>query len=198
MTTPVYIQAGYAFRPGSRIKAELDATAIGNEIATLRDEQGIVKVDAVVDAARPTQSAMHLHFTWDDDIAAENWRRDEGRYLLRSILPVYADAQTEEEYVAPRRAYVAVYSETNDSDRAGEYQMLTVRTDVPRARPAIVKTEAPATEDDTQAVLLAPPPAQLLTPERERALGTLKRWADAYGDDPYFAGVVAAIRALGR
>jgi hypothetical protein len=196
-STPVYIQAGYAFKPGMRIKSDLDPNAIGHEIAALRDDAGVVEVDAVVDAARLDKSAMHAHFTWDNTVAAESWRKDEARYLLRSIVPIYADTRTEDEHVSPQRAFVALYEETNDQDRAGKYQMLTVRTDArpPRPRPAVIET-APA-EPIEPAVFLAPPAAAMLTEQRARALATLRKWADAYGDDPYFAGVVAAVRALG-
>ena len=198
MSVPVYIQAGYAFRQGARLKQGLDANRIGEEIAALRDERSIIPAPAVVEAARPETSAMHDHFEWDDTAAADQWRLDQARYLLRSIVTVYADTRSEDEIVSQQRVFVARNSDGNDTDQAGEYQMIAVQTApdlTPRPRATIERSAPP--ERAPNAVYLAPPPAALLTPERERALQTLRTWADAYGTDPYFAGVVAAIRLLG-
>lgn len=195
MTTPVFIQAGYAFRAGARLKSTLDANAVGREIAALRDSESVVRVASVVDAASKATSAMHEHFTWDDSEAARKCREDEARYLLRSIVPIYADPRTEDEHTSPVRVFVARYTDTQDDASVGEYQMRTVQT---ADRPV---TAEPAQEDAPQAlqraIYIAPPPVAALTPERERAMQSLRRWADAYGRDDYFAGVVAAIRSLG-
>ena len=40
---------------------------------------------AVVDAARPSGSQLHRYFEWDDIKAAESWRHEQARHLLRSI-----------------------------------------------------------------------------------------------------------------
>lgn len=223
MTAAIYFQSGYAFKPGARFKNTLDPNAVMKEILPLRDEDGVVDVEDVVDRARPTDSAMHDHFEWDDSIAADEWRKEQGRNLLRNIVPLIVNSRTEDEAPSTMRAFETMYAGTNDPVYAGKYKMVTVKyTADPVATPAKPKpatfapmypttvrtptrngqTQAPAIElpeDDEpqQAIVIAPPPAVLLTPERERALSTLRRWADAYGDDPYFAGVVAAIRALG-
>lgn len=197
MSVPVYIQAGYAFRAGARLKQGLDANKIGEEIAALRDERSVIPAPAVVEAARPEASAMHDHFEWDDTAAADQWRLDQARYLLRSIVTVYADTRSEEEIVSQQRVFVARYPDGNDAEQAGEYQMIAVQTAPALPTPRRVIERAAPVEPVSNAVFLAPPPAALLTPERERALHTLRTWANAYGTDPYFAGVVAAIRLLG-
>lgn len=165
----VYLEAGYAWRDGARLNA--DPNAVGKEIAALRDESGNVAVPAVVDSAREAASAMHPLFEWDDARAAQLQREDRARYILRSIVPVVVNTRTEEEEVLPRRLYVAAYRGSHDMDDAGIY----------RAIPLVVGDPADA-------------PA--LTPEQERGRDVLRRWADSYRDDPFFARVVAAIDAL--
>jgi hypothetical protein len=58
----------------------------------------------VVDEARDPQSPLHKSFTWNNDDAAEQWRLQQARQLIRSIR--IERVVTEEE--APRlvRAYV--------------------------------------------------------------------------------------------
>lgn len=44
---------------------------------------GVLKAEAVVQAARNPDSPLHESFTWDDDEAAERWRLHQARNLIR-------------------------------------------------------------------------------------------------------------------
>lgn len=195
----VYIQSGYAFRPGARISKDLDGHAIGKEIAALRDEESEFTNAKVVEAARPESSAMHTYFEWDNDTAGVLWREEQARYLVRNIVYVVADPRTEEEYPTDERAFISMNVVGTDAEQSGRYKVATVRTGTPQAftPPAVPKAKPEAPADEPAALIITAPPAVLKTPERERALGILQRWAESYSDDPYFAGVVAAIRTLG-
>lgn len=46
---------------------------------------GVLTPHAVVGAAKDPLSAMHAQFTWDDDEAADAWRLDQARQLIRSV-----------------------------------------------------------------------------------------------------------------
>ena len=48
-------------------RKELETMAAANN--------GVVTVDMVIDAAKNEDSPLHSHFEWDNDKAAENYRR---------------------------------------------------------------------------------------------------------------------------
>lgn len=195
----IYIQSGYAFRHGARLSHNLDANAIGKEIAGLRDENGEFTNADVVEAAKPETSAMHTYFEWNDAVAGDLWREDQARYLVRSVVPLVADPRTEDEFPAAERAFISMNVVGTDLEQSGRYKVATVRSGTPQAftPPAVPKAKPEPATDEPAALIITAPPALLKTPERERALGILQRWAESYSDDPYFAGVVAAIRVLG-
>lgn len=192
MSTPVFIQAGYAFRQNARIPQGLDADAIGKELERLAGERGDARYAAVVEQARSPESAMHAYFEWDNTAAAEAHRIDSARYLVRSIVPIVVNPQTEDEYTAQTRVFVSRYVETGNSrEDAGIFE----RRPVMRAPMRLVVRTSEQTPDE-YGVVISKPLERANTEKRTGALATLRKWADAYGRDPYFAGVVAAIRAL--
>lgn len=74
----------YAWRPGSRIS--LDPEKAGRELENIRttNDGRLTPVD-VVDRARSANSALHEHFEWDDERAAEQHRLAQAGELIRSI-----------------------------------------------------------------------------------------------------------------
>lgn len=192
MSTPVFIQAGYAFRQNARIPQGLDADAIGRELEQLAGERGDARYAAVVEQARDLQSAMHAYFEWNDTAAAEAHRIDSARYLVRSIVPIVVNPQTEDEYIAQTRVFVSRYVETGNSrEDAGIFERRPVTRTSLRL---MVRTGEQ--EPDAHGVIISKPIERANTEKRTGALATLRKWADAYGRDPYFAGVIAAIRAI--
>lgn len=74
----------YGWRPGSRIN--LDAQKAGEALAKIEKAQnGVVEPEMVVEAARDERSPLHPHFEWDDAIAAEHFRTDQARELIRAV-----------------------------------------------------------------------------------------------------------------
>lgn len=61
--------------------------AIEIEIAELiKENGGSITPQQVVDFARDENTALHSKFEWDDTVAAENYRRDQARTILQSIV----------------------------------------------------------------------------------------------------------------
>ncbi len=92
-----------------RIKAAKDADAqtIGEELARIgAQHEGRLKPDDVVSAARAPDNPLHRHFEWNDEAAAEAYRLDQARSIIRVVR--VADVDDE-----PKRAYVSI------SDKAG-------------------------------------------------------------------------------
>ena len=53
-------------------------------LEALRDEQGLLRPEAVVEAASHHESVLHGHFEWDDSKAAFSFRIAQARTLIRS------------------------------------------------------------------------------------------------------------------
>lgn len=59
-----------------------------NEIAQELERlaaSGMLKPSDVVNAARDANSPLHTHFCWDDTEAAERWREEQARQMIRNI-----------------------------------------------------------------------------------------------------------------
>lgn len=84
-----------------RVSAELERVRAANEDESLLPE-------AVVEYARAhPRSELHKLFPWDDAEAAEKFRRDLARQIVRSIRVIYEDESTE-----PQRLYVRPATES--------------------------------------------------------------------------------------
>lgn len=67
-----------------------------HELDRIYRRDGILVPAIVVDEARPEQAPLHPQFTWDDGIAAEEWRREEARRLIRVHRIVIDEAAAKE------------------------------------------------------------------------------------------------------
>lgn len=96
----------YVFKEGPlTIKAAKDANPqrIGEALAVVTEaDGGELTPKSVVEAARDPGNALHPHFEWDDSIAAEKFRHDQARDLIRCI-SVESEGNTE-----PEPAYLSI------------------------------------------------------------------------------------------
>ena len=90
-------------------RKELEAMAASNN--------GVVTVDMVIDAAKDEASPLHSHFEWDNDKAAENYRRWQARALIARCKITIASSEGVEV-----RAFVSL---TQDRTSGGGYRMTT-------------------------------------------------------------------------
>jgi hypothetical protein len=56
---------------------------------------GTLTAQAVVDAARPPDHPLHQHFEWDEEKAAEKYRVQQARQLIRIVKLQYIDKRGE-------------------------------------------------------------------------------------------------------
>jgi hypothetical protein len=63
-------------------------------LETKKDGKPILYPTDVVEAARDPKSPLHSRFEWDDGEAAEKWRLEQARVLIRVYVHVIADPQT--------------------------------------------------------------------------------------------------------
>lgn len=73
------------------------AEIVGSELTKLEKRNGCIKPADVVDEARPESAPLHPHFTWDDTAAAELFRQDEARAIIRSVRIIRTDMPIQEQ-----------------------------------------------------------------------------------------------------
>lgn len=101
----------YQWKTGSHIS--IDAQAAGEEMERIRvHRNGRLDQEAVVEAARSEESALHGHFEWDDRKAANSFRLDQAGHLIRCIAIEMPKRGGDD---APIRAFVNV---VRDGDRS--------------------------------------------------------------------------------
>lgn len=71
--------------------------------------RGVLLPRAVVDHARDEASALHRYFEWDDTEAAEQWRLEQARCVIRAVVILLPQATTEV------RCYVSLQQDRGDA-----------------------------------------------------------------------------------
>lgn len=80
-----------------------DPQRIGEALAKVTDaNKGRLTPSAIVEAAKDRRSALHKHFLWDDAKAAQAYREDQARELVRCIRIEGVDSDE------PIRAFLSV------------------------------------------------------------------------------------------
>lgn len=101
----------YAWKSGSRVK--VDAQKAGQRLGKLNRKEGHLTAEIVLDDAADPTSPLHDQFTWDDGEAAQQYRLDQARHLVRSIVIIRKD---EEEAKRPIRAFVQLVDRNDVSE----------------------------------------------------------------------------------
>jgi len=86
--------------------SHIDAQKAGTELERIRvQHNGQLTPDNIVRAAKRKASPIHSVFEWDDKRAADAHRKDQAKFLIRSIVVVEDDVL---EIKEPVRAFVSV------------------------------------------------------------------------------------------
>tara|TARA_Y100000310_G_scaffold38796_1_gene36310 strand:- start:133 stop:579 length:447 start_codon:yes stop_codon:yes gene_type:complete len=111
----------YAWEKGRRISVK--AEVVGEAIDRIKERYGDLTAQRLVDYARPVRSRLHSAFNWNDQEAAEKFRAEQARGMIRSIRIVIAEQEE------PQIAYVkvvkpdgAVYMATGDALSDEQYR----------------------------------------------------------------------------
>ncbi|MFC2252507.1 hypothetical protein ACETRX_22920 [Labrys portucalensis] len=100
--------AAFEFAEGARFQAGAtqDANVVGHHIELLRQQyQGELTPEDVVNDARNNNSPLHSFFEWNDGAAAEQYRLQQARGLIRAVVAVYV---RDDKPAARMRAYVHI------------------------------------------------------------------------------------------
>lgn len=60
------------------------SSVIADTLESLRDADGLLRIEAVIEAAEDPASPLHEHFEWDDGEAAHLYRLDQAREIIRA------------------------------------------------------------------------------------------------------------------
>jgi hypothetical protein len=101
----------FSWTPSARYKA--DPQAVGEELERIRERDGGITVEAMLQSAKEEESALHPLCTWDDSVASDKWRKHELRQIPRSLQRIELDQK-------PRSAYVHI--QPIAGNQAGYYQ----------------------------------------------------------------------------
>ena len=96
----------YQYKPTYFGARKVKADVVGQALEQL-DATGSLTAKRVVDAARPEGAPLHPEFEWDDPKAAEAYRENQARSLIRAI-EVIVEAQGPEQPREIRPAFIHV------------------------------------------------------------------------------------------
>ena len=82
-----------------------------------KQNDGVLSPSVVVEAARPVKSALHKCFEWDDSVAAQQWRLEQARNLLRVVVELLDVPDA-----TPTRVFVSL--STDRTQEGGGYRSL--------------------------------------------------------------------------
>lgn len=83
---------------------KVDANVAAKVFEELESTVGLT-AENVVNVSRDTLAPLHDEFEWDNDIAAESWRKRQAQNMIGNLSIVLAE--TEEEKATPIRAFFA-------------------------------------------------------------------------------------------
>lgn len=121
--------AKYEFSETCRLQSGAkteDANSVGQHLEMLREKfKGELTPKDVVEDARSHNSPLHSFFEWSDTEAAEQWRLQQARGLIRAIVAVYTD---DEKPAQRMQAFVHVPEAGAPHYRATDHAMSQERT----------------------------------------------------------------------
>lgn len=120
--------AGYEWKDGARVHGGIDhdANEVGRHLEFLKDQfKGELTPKDVLDDARNPNSPLHRHFEWDDGAAAEAYRMDQARGLIRAVVAIYV---SDEKPATRVRAFVHIPEPGAPHYRATGHAMSQVKT----------------------------------------------------------------------
>jgi len=93
----------YKWRIGYNFKADPEkAASVMNKLA----EKGKLNAENLVAVSKPKNAPLHDDFEWDDTKAAENWRKQQGRCMINSLLMIPEESDMRD--TEPIRAFFKV------------------------------------------------------------------------------------------
>lgn len=100
---------------------------VREELTFLEERDGVLKPESVIEFARNKKTELHKEFDWNDTTAAHQWRLQQARILIKTIVTILPDNKDRQVKVkayyhfdAPENGYISmvrVMSDTELKDR---------------------------------------------------------------------------------
>lgn len=107
----------YTFNDGPvtfKNASKADPQKIGEALAKIQEAAaGELKPEDVLEAARNNRHVLHKHFEWDDKVAADAFRIDQARHIIRVVRVVETGSNDN-----PPRAFISVATDKGTSYRS--------------------------------------------------------------------------------
>ena len=88
----------YSYRNGA-VNRGVSAQTVGEFLEDMDDRGIAITSQSFLDESRPEEAPTHKIFTWDDLLAAENWRLHESKNLLNHLECTYVVTREEDRVV---------------------------------------------------------------------------------------------------
>ena len=100
----------YKYRVNGIIKAPAEVT--GKVCKDLIDEDGSVTPERLVEVSKPLDAPLHNEFEWDNTVAAQKYREEQARQIIKNVVIIEVSEETEDPkqvkcWVNSDRAFVA-------------------------------------------------------------------------------------------
>lgn len=84
----------YKYRINGIVKAPAEVT--GEVCQNIINEEGTVTPKKLVDVSRPKDAPLHDEFEWNDDVAAEKYREEQARQIIKNIVIIEVSDDVDE------------------------------------------------------------------------------------------------------
>ena len=118
-------QVQFAAMPHGVLNAD-NAKIAGQELLRIEQKHGSIKPADVVMESRPNTATLHAFFTWNNSEAADQWREDEARQIIRSVRIITEPEMPHAEQPAIR-CFVSVTASENEQRFEGQGYITTTR-----------------------------------------------------------------------
>ena len=83
----------YKWKDGARVKTAAEiAASVMNGLA----KKNQLNAETLVNVSRPDDAPLHQEFEWDDPTAAEEWRKQQARCLIHSLVVIDEESENKE------------------------------------------------------------------------------------------------------
>lgn len=104
-----------------KISMPVDAQIAGEELERIESEHNSLTPEVVLEESRAENSVLHKCFEWNDTIAAEKYRVEQARYIIRNII-VKVESPVRDDL--PKEIKIRGYVNVSENQK-GEYVKIT-------------------------------------------------------------------------
>lgn len=90
----------------------VSAQEVGEHLEALEEQDGFVTSESFLDSARPLDSPMHKLFEWNNEIAAEKWRKQQSSVIINQLRVVIQSDEDE-----PRKLVAFVNTKSRNAEK---------------------------------------------------------------------------------